>query len=75
MYEDKEPGFSESIVKHLLNANHNAFEQHIARITELRALLENEEAKLQFCLYEEKRLLELLHSNRSVELKIAEEMA
>ena len=75
MYEDKDQGFNEPLVKHLLNANHNAFEQHIARITELRSLLENEEAKLQFCLYEEKRLLELLHSNQEAQLQMAKEMA
>ena len=47
-------------LKKLLAANHKAFELHIAKITELRSKLENEEAKLAFSLYEEKRLLALM---------------
>ena len=47
-------------VKRLLESNHKAFEQHIAKITELRSLLENEEAKLSFSLYEKRRLLNLM---------------
>lgn len=42
----------------LLRANHAAFEQHLACITGLRSALENEEAKLAFCLYEERRILD-----------------
>jgi hypothetical protein len=52
----------EADIRHLLALNHKAVDQYISSITELRAKLEAEEAKLALCLYEERKLLEELES-------------
>ena len=44
-------------VRELLRRNHQAIDQSITRITELRAKLETEEATLSLCLLEERQLL------------------
>ncbi len=40
-----------------ITANHKQFEQHIARITFLKRLIELEEEKIKFCLAKEKEIL------------------
>ncbi|HLD16563.1 MAG TPA: hypothetical protein VJB02_02480 [Coxiellaceae bacterium] len=44
----------------LLERNTQAIDQYLSSITELREQLETEEARLAFCLYEKRKLLEEL---------------
>ena len=57
MVVDLERWRDQAYYQRLLEMNHAAFEQHLTKITSLRASLEDEEAKLAFCLYEQKRIL------------------